>query len=156
MFVTDPVELWFDKCEKSYDPKTNYSALFLNEFEKSYFFEFCKSELNGIFTWYDWQRCSQSCSSDETCGTQLRIAKSCEPSYAICSQIQVEERACGCKKCLYNEAQFLTVQIPIGSIIPWVPKPSSAVSNEVKFDEWQGWIKKRIFSVEFRCLVPKL
>ena len=125
-----------------YNPTDSYSEAFLTEFEKSYFFDSCRKELNGLIKWNDWQKCTQSCSSDNTCGAQIRVASTCEPSYAACSKFPVEERECGCEACQYRESSSRVVEVPIGTILPWVPKPNELTPDDVKYDEWRGWIKE--------------
>jgi len=93
----------------------------------------------GQIEWHEWEKCSQSCSSDGTCGVQVRYAKGCTPATSACSDIQVQRKDCGCNSCP-APAPALT-ELPIGSIIPWVPKPSSSVSNTVNYNSYKGWIK---------------
>ena len=130
-------------CQSMYDPPSSYSETFLAEFEKSYFFDTCKNELNGMLKWNDWQKCTQSCTtSDSTCGAQIRVAITCEPSYAVCSDMPIEQRNCGCETCQYRESSSQAVEVPIGTILPWVPKPNELALDSVSYDEWQGWIKE--------------
>ena len=93
----------------------------------------------GQIQWHEWEKCSQSCSSDGTCGVQVRYAKSCTPETSTCSEIQIQRKDCGCNACPAPPPAL--TELPIGSIIPWVPKPSSSVSNTVNYNSYKGWIK---------------
>ena len=99
------------------------------------FFSSCKTELNGLWFWNPWRKCSQGCSTDGLCGSQIRLADHCEPDYATCLGLQVQEKVCGCEKCDY---QTEGVQLPVGSILPWVNRPNMLVPSGVGVD-YKSW-----------------
>ena len=88
IYVQDPVNNWFLLCEASYTDTEYYSNEFLTSFEECDFFQTCKTSLNGKLVWDDWQKCSQKCSDDGSCGFRIRIASACLPKYATCKELQ--------------------------------------------------------------------
>ena len=112
---------------------------FLSAFQSSQFFATCKQSVNGKLSWFEWENCSKTCKSDQKCGVRIRIAESCVPEYAVCKQIQVQREECNCQACPPPEPAL--TELPIGSIIPWVPKPSSSATGSVHYKSYAGWIK---------------
>ena len=198
-YVDQPVQNWFETCALMFDQKDIYSQSFLTTFEESKFYEKCKLSVNGKlswmdwetcsktcksndtcgvririaesclpiystckniqveredcnciecqpetekdpghFEWFDWEKCSQTCSSDGNCGVQVRYAKECQPVGSVCDGVPVERRDCGCQSCPPDNSRL---ELPIGTIIPWVPKPNRFVSNTESFHSYHGWIK---------------
>ena len=88
IYVQDPVNNWFLLCEAGYTDTDFYSEEFLTSFEECDFFQTCKTSLNGKLIWDDWQKCSQKCSDDGSCGVRIRIASACIPNYATCKDLQ--------------------------------------------------------------------
>ena len=100
------------------------------------FFDECKTKLNGKWSWNPWRQCSQGCSTDGTYGTKMRIANHCEPQYSLCSQLPVQEIECGCVECEYETEN---IQLPVGSILPWVNRPNkqAPLPKAVDYKNWK-------------------
>ena len=136
MFVADPIETWFTTCEATITEVEMYSSDFLTTFESSAFFVSCKNLVAGKLRWKNWEECSKSCKADDKCGVKIRIADECVPSYSICKQIQIQTSDCNCNDCP-DEISSL----PIGSIIPWVPKPNKSAGNTTSLTSYPNWVK---------------
>ena len=98
-----------------------YTDSFLTTFEKSDFFTVCKRTVEGKLRWHDWGNCDVSCGG----GVRLLIAKECVPSYAHCYELPIQEKPCNTEECPYVPPH----NIPIGSIIPWIPRPNEDSSQ---------------------------
>ena len=83
----------------------------------------------------NWEQCSQKCSDDGSFGVRIRIASACVPDYATCKEIPVQRENCGCEVCPPLST------LSIGTIIPWVAKPSKSAIGSVNYADFAGWIK---------------
>ena len=110
-----------------------YTEGFLSSFESSDFFTSCKKTIVGKLRWNDWSHCDVSCGG----GLKWQTAKECVPSYAHCYDIQIKEKPCNLETCPYVPPH----NIPIGSIIPWIPRPNQDASQaDTDYVNYEGWI----------------
>ena len=129
--------MWFSRCSSNFKQTETYSQTFFETFKASLFFPKCKSSVKGKLIWPDWEKCSQSCSLDGTCGSRIKVAASCMPEYAICPELPIKCEPCGCDKCP-EQPQLI---LPAGSILSWVRKPNKDAPGSVDYVDYPGWIK---------------
>ena len=123
------MKAWFVDCEASFVEKESYSDEFIPTLIQSGYEQKCKEYIPGKLSWNDWQKCPVTCGE----GIKNRIAKECVPSYAYCNQIQIQSVSC--------ENDLCPDLFPVGSIIPWIPKPNIDVYDGVDYQHSPGWIK---------------
>ena len=86
----------------------------------------------GTWIWNEWSDCSVSCGG----GRRTRIAKSCEPSNALCDDVPILEESCNPSSCPDLPSPYL----PAGTIISWVPRPNANAPESVYFND-DTWIE---------------
>jgi len=88
--VKDPIEKWFAQCNEKAATKgsfTQYPSNFENIFKKASFFNQCRDEVLGKLSWNSWGSWSSTCGSSH----RYKIAQSCNPSFALCRDIQIQQ-----------------------------------------------------------------
>ena len=97
LYVTGPVNIWFETCSLLFTSTEMYSDQFINTFTNSMFFSECQRFVSGKLIWNNWESCSKSCAIDGVCGVRVRIAVECVPSFALCTEMQVQREDCSCE-----------------------------------------------------------
>ena len=137
-YILAPLTSIKNRCRNvtsPHDNQTVYSQAFIEELGASKFKDVCLHFITGKTIWHDWEECSKSCRNNDKCGYRIRLAEKCVPSYAVCRNALIQREDCNCDPC----PQVLP-DVPVGSLLPWIPKPNQGV-HAVVAETYKGWIK---------------
>ena len=83
----DPLNDWVLKCNAQRKSFAAYPKSFGETFKSASYFRPCKNEVDGMLKWGSWGHWSSTCGSAD----RVKIARSCEPDFAVCKDIQVQK-----------------------------------------------------------------
>ena len=88
-YIDTPFAKWFLKCDASRNLTENiYPKSFGEAFMTAPYYKKCKHEVNGQLSWGSWSTWSSTCGH----ASQIKIATHCEPSFAMCKDIAVQQK----------------------------------------------------------------